>query len=73
MFDQQCWVIKNQDGYYVNAKFRALFSGITTGFTGYANKETMQKDLGRLGEGYHSEYINLKNIPKGKRVYLEEV
>lgn len=69
MFDQQCWVIKNKDGYYVNPDFKALFTGITTGFTGYINKETMKKDLEMLGERYHAEYINLKDIPKGERVY----
>ncbi len=72
MFDQQCWVIK-KDGYYVNAKFKALFSGLTTGFTGYTNEETIKKDLEKLGQGYYSEYINLKDVPKGKRVYSEEV
>lgn len=69
MFDQQCWVIKNEDGYFVNAKFGVLFTGITTGFTAYTNEETMKKDLEMMGEDYYSRYINLKDIPKGERVY----
>lgn len=71
MFNQQCWVIKNKDGNYVNSDFRALFTGITTGFTGYTNEETMKKDLEMLGQEYYSEYINLKDVPKGKRVYRD--
>ena len=39
MFDQQCWVIRNEDGYFVNAKFGALFTGITTGFVVDENEE----------------------------------
>lgn len=69
MLNEFVWVIKNQDGYYVNAKFKALFTGHTTGFTFYSKKETMQKNLDTLGEGYYAEYINLKDIPDGKRVY----
>lgn len=65
----KCWVIKNKDGYYVNPDFTALFTGKTTGFTGYINKATMQKDLEKLGAGYYAEYIDLKEIPKGKRIY----
>ena len=70
MFDELCWVIK-KDNFYVNAKFNAFFTGITTGFTGYSNEETMQKDLQRLGEGYHAVYLNLKDVPRGERIYLE--
>lgn len=71
MFDQQCWVIRNEDGYFVNAKFGALFTGITTGFIVYNNEETARKDLDKLGREYYLEYINLKDIPKGERVYIE--
>lgn len=71
MFDQQCWVIKNEDGYFVNAKFGALFIGITTGFIAYDNEETARKDLDKLGREYYLEYINLKDIPKGERVYID--
>lgn len=35
---EQCWVIKNKDGYYVNPNFGALFTGITTGFVCFNNK-----------------------------------
>lgn len=72
MKDEQCWVIK-KGKYYVNPKYKALFSGHATGFTGYTNKETMQKDLDMLGDGYYSEFINLRDVPDGERVYLEEV
>lgn len=68
MFDQECWVIK-KDKYYVNAKFKALFTGITTGFTGYTNEETMKKDLEKLSEGYYSEFVNLQDVPDGRRIY----
>lgn len=71
MFDLYCWVIKKGE-YYVNAKFGALFTGITTGFTGYTNEETMKKDLemmGGLEEGYYYEQVNTNEIPKGERVY----
>lgn len=70
MFDLYCWVIKKGE-YYVNAKFGALFTGITTGFTGYTNEETIKKDLEMMGEDYYSRYINLKDIPKGERVYRD--
>ena len=70
MFDQQCWVIKKGE-YYINPDFKALFTGITTGFTAYTNKETMEKDLKMLGEEYYSKYINLKDVPKGERVYID--
>jgi hypothetical protein len=53
----------------VNAKFKALFSGLTTGFTGYTNELAIKKDLDMLGEGYYSEYINLRDVPKGERIY----
>lgn len=69
--DQQCWVIK-KDKYYVNAGFRALFTGRTTGFVGYINKGKMQRDLDRLGgleEGYYYEQVDLSKIPLGERVY----
>ena len=69
--DERCWVIKNEDGYYVNAKFRALFTGLCTGFTGYMNEDVMKKDLDMLGENYHAEYIWYKDIPEGERVYLD--
>jgi len=67
--DEMCWVIKNQDGLFVNPKFRALFSGITSGFTGYVDENILKEDLEMLGEGYHCEYINYNEIPMGERVY----
>jgi hypothetical protein len=70
--NQMVWVIRNRDGYFVNADFRALFNGRTTGFVGYTNKDRMQKDLdklGELGEGYYSEQVCLNEIPKGVRIY----
>lgn len=69
---KQCWVIKNEQGYYVNANFGAMFTGIATGFIFYDadKKETMQKDLERLGEGYYCEQVNLNEVPDGKRVYI---
>lgn len=69
MPNQECWVIKNQDGYYVNPRFRALFSGHATGFTFFTIEETAKKRLGKLGEGYYLEYVNLNDIPDGERVY----
>lgn len=71
MQDEMVWVIK-KDGLFVNPKFRALFSGYTSGFTFYNNEETAKDKLDKLGglnDGYYIEYINLKNIPKGKRIY----
>ncbi|MFA6843706.1 MAG: hypothetical protein WCR33_04820 [Bacilli bacterium] len=64
------YVIKKEDGLYVNAKFGALFTGRTSGFSGYGDKEEMKKDLEKLGDGYYGEYINLNEIPIGERVYL---
>lgn len=67
----QCWVIKKGE-YFVNADFKALFTGRVTGFVGYSNKDRMQKDLDKLGgsgEVYYSEQVNLNTIPKGVRVY----
>lgn len=69
MSSQRCWVIKNRDGLFVNADFGALFSGRTTGFTGYDSEARMKEDLERLGSGYYSEYIDLWSIPRGERVY----
>ncbi len=68
MKDEQCWVIKKGE-YYVNPKYKALFTGQCTGFTFYSNEETMRKDLDMLREGYYSEYINLRDVPKGERIY----
>jgi hypothetical protein len=70
--NQQCWVIK-KGKYYVNAGFKALFTGRTTGFVGYdKDKEgIMKKDLEMLGEGYYAEYINFREIPDGERIYLD--
>jgi len=69
--DEMCWVIKNQEGYYVNPKFGALFDGYTTGFVFYGKKEILKKNLKMLGEGYYSEYLNLKDVPQGERVYIK--
>jgi hypothetical protein len=69
--NQMVWVIKKGE-YFVNADFRALFTGRASGFVGYSNKERMQKDLDKLGgsgEGYYNEQVNLNTIPKGVRVY----
>jgi len=68
MKDEQCWVIK-KEGYYVNPKYRSLYTGIATGFTFYSSEETMKKNLEALGEGFHSDYINLKDVPDGERIY----
>lgn len=68
MKNEMVWVIKKGE-YFVNPKFRALFSGITSGFTGYTNEQTMLKDLEILGADYYSEFINLRDIPDGKRIY----
>ena len=70
--NQECWVIKNKGGYYVNADFRALFTGRTSGFVGYDNRMEAEKDLERLGgerEGYNCKQVNLNDVPRGKRVY----
>lgn len=68
--DKEVWVIK-KDGYYVNANFKALFSGLCTGFTGYTNEDTMKEDLEMLGEGYYAEYIRYDEISDGERVYID--
>lgn len=68
MPNQQCWVIK-KGKYFVNADFGALFTGRTTGFVGYSDKDRMQRDLDKLGKGFYSEQVDLNEIPKGIRVY----
>ena len=69
MQSEMVYVIKNEDGYYVNAKFGALFTGRNSGFSGYGDEGMVKKDLERLGEGYYAEYVNLCDIPKGERIY----
>jgi hypothetical protein len=63
------WVIKKGE-YYVNPNFRVLLTGHADGFICYNNKETMQRDLNVLGEGYYSEYIRYNDIPDGERIKL---
>ncbi len=71
--DERVWVIKNSEGYYVNPKFKALFSGLCSGFIFYDKdkEETIQKDLDMLGVGYHSEQVNLNEVADGVRVYID--
>ena len=69
MRDEQVYVIKNKDGYYLNANYGVLFSGVTSGFIFYNNTDTLRRDLERLGEGYHSEHVNFSELPNGKRIY----
>jgi hypothetical protein len=71
MQDKMVYVIKNENGYYVNPKFGALFSGITSGFIFYNNKDIIKQDLKKLNDKHYSEYINLKDIPRGKRIYYD--
>jgi len=69
--NQQCWIIKKGE-YYVNANFKALFTGRTSGFVGYIEKDRMQIDLDKLGgleKGYYCEQVNLNEVPRGERVY----
>jgi len=70
MQDEMVWVIKNENGYFVNANFGALFTGRTSGFSGYGREEEMKKDLEKLGEGFKAKYINMNEIPRGERVYI---
>lgn len=72
----QCWVIRNADGYYVNVRgtkkgyFYTLYTGLTSGFTFYTSKKKMEDDLGLLGEGFYYQYINLNNIGDGERIHF---
>lgn len=70
MKDEMIWVIK-RGPYYVNPNFITFYTGLTTGFTAWTNKETMQKQLDRLDEGYYSEFVNYNSIPDGEKIYLE--
>ncbi len=70
MPNEMVWVIKKGE-YYVNPKYRALFTGHTDGFTFYSNEEIVKEKLAILDEGYYSEYINLRDIPEGERVYYD--
>ena len=69
MQSEMVYVIKNEDGHYVNAKFGALFTGRTSGFRGYGDEGMAKKDLEKLGDSYSMEHILYRNIPKGERVY----
>jgi len=69
MPDRQVWVIKNQDGYFINPQHLTRCTGITTGFKFYNNEETAKRKLELLGKEYHSEYINLMDIPNGEMIY----
>ena len=76
MQNEMVYVIKNQDGLFVNPKFRALFSGITSGFTFYGSEDLAREKLSRLGgldelNGCYLDYINLKDVPRGERIYRE--
>ena len=74
MPNRQEWVIKNQDGHFINVRrikkgyYYTRYTGVTTGFASYENEETMRKDLEMLGEGFRAEYIKLNEIPDGIRV-----
>ena len=69
--DERVGVIKDRDGHFVNPKYQSLFTGLCTGFTGYTNEDALKKHLEMLGEGYYAEYINIREIPDGERVYLD--
>ncbi|MCE5220169.1 MAG: hypothetical protein LLF98_02580 [Clostridium sp.] len=79
MLNKQVGVIRNQDGYFVNMRqikgghYYTLYNGITTGFTFYENKKTMDNDLKILGEGFYTEYISLKDIPDGIRISTNKI
>jgi hypothetical protein len=62
-------VIRNREGYFVNPKYGSLYTGITTGFMGHTREEEVKKSLEKLGEGYYAEFVNLNDIPNGKRIY----
>lgn len=72
MLNREVWVIKNQDGYFINPQHLTRCTGITTGFKFYNNKEIVKKKLEGLGKKYHSEYINLMNIPAGEMIYPDD-
>jgi hypothetical protein len=69
MLNEMVWVIRNEDGYFVNPKYGSLYTGITSGFMGHTREEEVKKSLERLGEGYSVEYVNLSDIPNGERIY----
>jgi len=71
------YVIKDVEGNFISPKatergwYYLTYSGDTTGFTYYKNKQTMLyklNELNKLGNNFHWEYVNLKLIPIGKRI-----
>lgn len=71
MLNDHVWVIRNQDGLFVNPKYRSFYTGMTTGFTFYESKKSLRDDFSKLGKGYYLEYISFKKIPDGERVYVD--
>ncbi len=78
MLNEKVGVIKNKDGHFVNVKqtdqghYCTFYTGISKigSLTFYSSKERMEEDLEILGEGFRAEYIYIKDIPEGVRVYL---
>lgn len=79
-------VIKDAAGNYVSGNrtftttgrewLYCCYTGKTTGFTFYSNRETLISKLKKLqelndnydfGKEFHTEYIDIKKIPQGKR------
>jgi hypothetical protein len=77
MPDEYAWVIRDQRGHFVNVRklkkghYYTTYDGITTGFAYYNNEEIMKRDLELLGIGFCPEYINLRSIANGVRIYSE--
>ncbi len=70
MLDENVWVIRDKNGYFVNPNFKALFTGHATGFVFYTNEDIVRKKLDILGDGFYVEYVNLGDIPDGARVWV---
>ena len=72
------YVIKDEDGNYVSPRkkdrkyYFVLFSGIVSGFSFYINADIANSKINKfngLGNNFRLEYVDLKSIPRGKRVY----
>jgi len=72
MLNKEVWVIKDQEGYYINPQHLTRCTGITTGFKFYTAEEAVKGKLEVLGEKYHYEYINLMDIPNGEMLYMDD-
>ena len=77
MRDEMVYVIKDVTGSFISPKatkrgwYYLKYSGIADGFTCYKNKQIMLhklNHLNNLGNNFNWEYVNLKLIPKGKRI-----